>query len=536
MERVPPWVPVLLGPLVPVVFWWLALPVWVDEPKVWARQAAVVALHAILAYGIALLVPSRLGRTVALGLAGAWLALLVVVKAGFFHLYGSTLTPGAFHVVRETNLHETGDFLRVQMDAVLAGLLAGAGVWWAVQVVAAWRAGAALGKAVRRGGWRLHVGVVLGAAGCLVLLGTRLRTSDPVSLGLDAWRRYGELHAAFGTRLATPFNTGLREVAWEGGAELGVVVIGESTSARHLGLQGYWRNTTPALGAIRDELLIFRDVVSPHSHTIASLTKVLTLASHEHPDAATEGSVIQLANAAGFATSWISNQRPVGINETLVTALSRAAGDSRFVGMLSPGSVVHDEVVLPPLREVLESSGARQIVFVHLMGTHQDYASRYPRAFQHFEGQPRTPFPSPRSREAINAYDNAVRYWDHVCRRIIEVVRATGRPAFVVLLSDHGEDVFQEMDGMGHSEERGTAPMFEVPFILWRSQGLAEGTAQAREVLEARPWALEDFGHAFAEIAGIRFAGHDPTRSVVGDHFQPRPRRVGLAGRDPDAP
>src|SRR5690606_14130732 len=94
-----------------------------------------------------------------------------------------------------------------------------------------------------------------------------------------------------------------------------VVIIGESTSARNMGLYGYYRNTNPLLTEIKDELLIFNDVISPHTHTIPSLNKMLSLSNFENPDVIHCGSIVQLANAAGFSTYWISNQQPIGIHE-----------------------------------------------------------------------------------------------------------------------------------------------------------------------------------------------------------------------------
>ena len=54
-----------------------------------------------------------------------------------------------------------------------------------------------------------------------------------------------------------------------------VFIVGESANRNHFSLYGYKRNTTPRLEAMRDELVIFDDVISPDTHTIPSLRKVL---------------------------------------------------------------------------------------------------------------------------------------------------------------------------------------------------------------------------------------------------------------------
>ena len=62
-----------------------------------------------------------------------------------------------------------------------------------------------------------------------------------------------------------------------------VIIIGESTTRTHLGLYGYYRNTTPLLKEKSDELLIYDNVQAPHTLTISSLGKTLTIDEHSNP-------------------------------------------------------------------------------------------------------------------------------------------------------------------------------------------------------------------------------------------------------------
>ncbi len=82
--------------------------------------------------------------------------------------------------------------------------------------------------------------------------------------------------------------------------EVYVIVLGESTSRSHFGLYDYPRPTTPKLNSLKDELIIYNDVISPHAHSIASIAKVFTLGNYEHSDKIGDGSIIQLANKANF--------------------------------------------------------------------------------------------------------------------------------------------------------------------------------------------------------------------------------------------
>ena len=107
--------------------------------------------------------------------------------------------------------------------------------------------------------------------------------------------------------------------------EVYVLVLGESTTKSHLGIYGYDRPTTPQLRSKKDEIILFQDVISPHAYSIGAVTKLLTLANYEDPKVSNQGSIIQLLNAAGFETFWLSNQRPLGPYESLITKLSASA-------------------------------------------------------------------------------------------------------------------------------------------------------------------------------------------------------------------
>lgn len=143
--------------------------------------------------------------------------------------------------------------------------------------------------------------------------------------------------------------------------EVYVIVISESTSRSHFGLYNYYRQTTPELTKYKSDLLIFNDVISPHVFSIWSLTKVLTLGNYENPDGVSEGSIIQLINKAGFKTYWLSNQRPIGPYESLITKISLSAKEHEFITTtLAGNSRVLDEELLPELDKALMDKATKK--------------------------------------------------------------------------------------------------------------------------------------------------------------------------------
>src|SRR5690606_16161635 len=109
------------------------------------------------------------------------------------------------------------------------------------------------------------------------------------------------------------------------------------------------------------------------------------------------------------------------------------------------------EKVIPEINKVLEQPDKKKIIFVHLIGTHSTYKFRYPDHYKKFTDTPQTKFPSTTSTTLINEYDNAILYNDFVIRSIIDAVKSKDENSFVIYFADHGEEVFHEIDFVGHS-------------------------------------------------------------------------------------
>src|SRR5690606_13563847 len=306
-----------------------------------------------------------------------------------------------------------------------------------------------------------------------------------------------------------------------------IITIGESTTKHHLGIYGYHRNTTPNLAKINDELVVFNDVISPHTHTIPALEKVLTFGTTNNPSDKELGSLVQLVKAAGYKTYWISNQIPVGINETMVTMLSKAADYSYFTN-LGGEKELHslDERVLPIIKKALSDKSAKKVIFVHLLGTHTQYKNRYPKSFNQFKDAPSTPFGTQQAFDAINQYDNAVLYNDFVISEIISLLKSNATPnekQQMIYFSDHGEDVYQTVDFNGHSESIGSYPMFEIPFVFWSNN---KNKLEKYKPFADRKYMTDDFIYSVADLLNITFEGMQSENSIFHPTFQTKQRIV----------
>ena len=308
--------------------------------------------------------------------------------------------------------------------------------------------------------------------------------------------------------------------------EVYVIVLGESTSRSHFGLYDYPRPTTPKLNSLKDELIIYNDVISPHAHSIASITKVFTLGNYEHSDKIRDGSIIQLANKANFETVWLSNQRPIGIYESLVTKIALSSNKSKFLTTTyGAHSKVKDAKLLPELERVLsDDSSSKKFIIIHLMGTHASYVNRYPDTFNKFKDNPLSNYKSDETSRIINHYDNAVLYTDFVVSEIIQKVKALNTKSFVLYMSDHGEELFKDRNMAGHNEDVSTQDMYDVPFLLWQSDDYKEQKQLKIDV--DRPYMLDDLFHSVADLLEISAKEVEEERSIFNAAFKDRKRFI----------
>jgi heptose-I-phosphate ethanolaminephosphotransferase len=312
-----------------------------------------------------------------------------------------------------------------------------------------------------------------------------------------------------------------------------VLIIGESTGRNHMSLYGYYRKTNPKLESIKKQLYVFKDVVSPHAHTIPVLQKVLTFANFEHMDYLTQkGSMIDLFNRAGFKTYWISNQPYEGEFENQTTMLASAAKEKVFLRRTGLENK-YDGELLPHFKKALAEKSKNKLIIIHLMGTHTNYDDRYPESYKHFtnddiktKGKPVLE-KSAWGKGMLNTYDNAVRYNDFVIYQAINSCKKAGGNISLMYFSDHGEDVYDCATLLGHNEANSTAFMYEIPFIVWFSDKYKVKNQTLISKLPSylkRPYQTDDVIHSILTLTNIRVKDYVPAKSIFEIGFKKEKR------------
>lgn len=304
-----------------------------------------------------------------------------------------------------------------------------------------------------------------------------------------------------------------------------VVIIGESTARSHMGIYGYYRETTPNLSSKKDELLTYKDVISPHAYSVGALAKILTLGNYENVEGISDGSIIQLINKAGFETYWLSNQRPIGVYESMITKISLSSKNHEFLTTTVAGdSHILDEELLKLYDDVINNNVKKKVIFLHMMGTHHHYERRYTEAFNKFKDEPQTNFKSDESFEKINHYDNAILYNDFIISEIISKLDSLKTKSFALYFSDHAEEMYSDLDMAGHNEDIYSQQMFDIPFLLWQSEKFKQENKIA--FVEDRKYMIDDLFHSLGDLLDISVKEVDNSRSIFNQGFKERKRII----------
>ncbi|WP_422589016.1 phosphoethanolamine transferase CptA [Pseudomonas sp.] len=311
-----------------------------------------------------------------------------------------------------------------------------------------------------------------------------------------------------------------------------VLVIGESTNRQRMSLYGYPRATTPKLDKLREQLAVFDNVVTPRPYTIEALQQVLTFADEQNPDAyLTTPSIMNMMKQAGYKTYWITNQQTMTKRNTMLTTFSKQADEQVYLNNnLNQNARQYDGDVLKPFGKILADSAPRKFVIIHLLGTHMSYKYRYPAEYDQFTDRQGVPdWVTDDQLPTYNSYDNAVLYNDFVVSSLIEQFSASKPNGFLLYLADHGEAVFDSPKGnvLGRNEGKPTAPMYTIPFMLWTSEQWRSHSPASYQAELSRPYSSSNLIHTWADLAGLRAAELDPSKSLVSANFKERPLMIG---------
>ncbi len=494
----------------------------ISELKVYLKEIVQFGFFTTILFCISQLTNNIKIKTFFYRFSFVLLSFLVFIKLAFYYNFDAQLSASAFYLLFETNTNESSEFLNFYINTpllILFLILSFAAILFVLNAKIKFLKYHSVAKR-----FAFFVFAILLSS----LIYWKLSNENVLFKTVASYNEYITFKELFKNDLAQERSKFMGDAISSKIEQTYVVIIGESTSKTHMQIYGYARNTTPKLSKIKDSLLVFTDVITPHTHTITALDKILTLKDLKNPDKKDNTSLVQLANQAGFYTYWISNQRPVGMYESIPSLIGKAAQNTIFTNSKDYTNYVYDAKILPELEKALSSLHKKKIIFIHLMGTHSGYKKRYPKEFNVFTDSKniKTTNNSSVAISRINQYDNANLYNDYIVSEIIKRVKNKNTNSYVLYFSDHGDEVYDTLDFCGHNEWRGTKSMHEVPFILWLSEKYKRENPNVKnwKNYTNRSYLLDDFAHSFAELSAIKFSELDTVKSIFNTNFKPKKR------------
>ena len=506
--------------------WLIFFAICVVTPDRWLGASIALAFGLAIAFSLlALSVSSLRGPSKFLGvlcyvLVGSLVALVVLAYGINLRTLGP-VEADAVRAIAQTDFFEALSYLKLNTPwtAIVPTLV---GVYLLYHTFPAQRSLPPWRLTAR---YSFMVPVVLAAV--LIFTGG-LKVAWPI---VDTFASYRHELTLFKTALAKRTVAPPQSVATDFDGTI-IVIVGESTARHHMSLYDYFRDTTPRLLDRRDELIVFSDVVSNHSHTVPVLTNGLTLAGGRD-DLSFESiesiDIVTLAKAAGYETHWLSNQNEYGVWDTPIAMLATGADQTRF---FSPSvgetyrRLLLDEEMLPSIDAALSQEGAApKAIFVHLFATHFPYCDAYPEAFSEFSGSLGRAFFGRASEPSdVDCYDNAVLYVDWLVDSIIEMAAASSEPLGVLYFSDHGE---APLLGTYHEARLHSAYHVEVPFLLWFNDSYkdryGETVAAARDN-SSRSYSLDRLFHSLGDLMQIETDLQEPSHSLLSSRYREQDR------------
>lgn len=303
-----------------------------------------------------------------------------------------------------------------------------------------------------------------------------------------------------------------------------IVVIGESFSVYHSSLYGYSKPTNPLLTErVNDgHLIVFDNAISGSDHTGVVMSLVFKVTGSNEPDA-NQVMFPTFFKKTGFKTALVDNQYFVNKGFSWITdgGLSDIMFDYR-----NPEKVDQDIDLLPLIPDFADP----QMIMIHLMGQHFNYDIRYPKEYKHFTANDYSNVLNEEEREVVAHYDNATLYNDFIVDSIIK--KYEDKNCIVVYFSDHGEEIYEIDDFMGHGNatKRPTINyQVRVPFMVWTSpkfQAAYPDVAQRIKESEHKPIITDDLPHFLFDVAGIDTKYYCPELSFINDKYQTTKPRI----------
>ena len=306
-----------------------------------------------------------------------------------------------------------------------------------------------------------------------------------------------------------------------------LLVLGETARMGNFGVNGYERQTTPALA--QENIISLKGVMSCGTSTATSVPCMFSHLGKEDFEARKNNyeSLIDVLHHAGLAVLWIDNQSGCkGVCERVPQALTK---ELKHPTLCKDGECF-DEIMLHQLDERIQALPAERrakgvVVVMHQMGSHGPaYYKRVPDAFKKFQPECKSNALQECTREqVVNSFDNTILYTDHFLGQAIQWLKKSEATAASAMLyvSDHGESL-GENNLYLHGLPYRVAPDVQkrVPWITWWSPQFEKQLGLSRTCLQNKvqmPLTHDNYFHSVLGLVNVSTEVYQPKLDVHAD-------------------
>jgi glucan phosphoethanolaminetransferase (alkaline phosphatase superfamily) len=285
-----------------------------------------------------------------------------------------------------------------------------------------------------------------------------------------------------------------------------LIVLGESAIRDKFTLYGYSRPTTDKLESTNNITLV-KDAIAPAAITRIAIPRLFYLNHADKLDYSLN--IIDLANAAGFNTHWISNQGVMGNHDTPVSSIARKAHHRVFLNS-DYELAKNDRQLATELNKIIQQQDNNQpsVIFLHTIGSHQDFCQRIDPLSK------RLPLlASNQLTPQQECYDNSILNTYDLLMSFQQALAQSTHSYRMIYVADHAlvptSKAPYYLHGTGN---RIAKTAFEVPLIFF------EDSPVNKNIIHDS-YFLTDFPHTFADWLGVSASKLNPQLSILNPDF-----------------
>ncbi len=296
-----------------------------------------------------------------------------------------------------------------------------------------------------------------------------------------------------------------------------ILVIGEADRKSSWGIYGNPYNTTPYLSNLvknkSNRIVFFSDMLTAAAFTRVAVPSLLSVSNAINYDKIpVTPSVYKILKKTSINTVFITRRNINSFQNNLVTIIMR---DNKVFEAVNDK---YDGDLLPLVYKQLNKN-EKNLITVHLSGSHYKYDTRYPKEHTCFE--PKKP---------ESNYLSSVRYTNFVLSKIIEKMKTLNRPYVLIYLPDHGEYVNDNGDHLyGHGFKALTRNEIEIPLVfIFNDKFIKEKMDLIKQVdqYKHKKISLDNISHSLLGILGVEDLSYDNTYDLSSKKFIEHPRII----------